>query len=294
VSIKNSWSFKGHDVHFVEKTTNNKNPAVLLIHGFGASTKHWRHNIPAISKSYDVHAIDLLGFGKSAKPRGLNYGGNLWKDQIIAYVNERIKKPTVFVGNSLGGYAAIAAGSSLGENAAGVVLLNAAGKFSEEKKSSLSLFSKSLQFFGGRLLKDPLVQRFIFEYLRRPSTIRKTLNQVYLDKTNVDDELIDSIRSPSLDDGAFQVFRSVFEPEGSPGKPLDELFSELKAPLLLLWGDKDPWMNTPSKRSVFNKYTPSETTEFVLNAGHCPHDEIPEQVNEALIKWLNSINKVEN
>ena len=295
-SIK-AWKYLGHDVHSLSSQPNHSNqmgenansPAILLIHGFGASTDHWRYNIPIISQSHEVHAIDLLGFGRSSKPAGLNYGGNLWRDQVVAYVKEKIKKPTVLVGNSLGGYAALAAGSSLGKEAAGVVLLNAAGRFSEDKQKEQGSITKMIRFLGGRLLKDPLVQRLIFENLRRPGTIRKTLNQVYIDKKNVDDDLIESIRRPSLDPGAFAVFRSVFEPGGPPGKPLDELFAELQSPLLLLWGNRDPWMNAPGKRSVFQKYVPKETTEVVLDAGHCPHDEVPEKVNEALLSWLTKI-----
>tara|TARA_Y100001968_G_scaffold281345_1_gene278546 strand:+ start:216 stop:1124 length:909 start_codon:yes stop_codon:yes gene_type:complete len=296
---KNSsnWSYLGHSVHALSTNKDlssfsseaNSTPAVLLIHGFGASTDHWRFNIPVISQSYEVHAIDLLGFGRSSKPEGLNYGGPLWRDQVVAYVTEKIGRPTVLVGNSLGGYAALAAGSALGREAAGVVLLNAAGRFSDEKKVSKGFISKAIQYIGGGLLKDPIVQRLIFENLRRPGTIRRTLNQVYIDKTNVDDELVEAIRKPSLDPGAFQVFRSVFEPGGPPGKPLDELFAELKAPLLLLWGNRDPWMNAPGKRSIFLRYAPKATTEVVLDAGHCPHDEVPEQVNEALLKWLDEI-----
>ena len=292
-----SWFYLGHKVHCLRMERENSlredeiesNPAVLLIHGFGASTDHWRYNIPALSEFHEVHAIDLLGFGRSSKPSELNYGGPLWRDQVVAYIKEQIGRPTVIVGNSLGGYAALAAGCELGEYAAGVVLLNAAGRFTEEKKDSKGLLGKAIQFIGGGLLKDPLVQRLIFENLRRPGTIRRTLNQVYIDKTNVDDELVEAIRKPSLDKGAFQVFRSVFEPGGPPGKPLDELFSQLKSPLLLLWGNRDPWMNAPGKRAVFSRYTPEATSEVVLDAGHCPHDEVPEQVNTALIKWMAEI-----
>ena len=115
------------------------------------------------------------------------------------------------------------------------------------------------------------------------------MNQVYIDKTNVDDALVEAIRKPSLDPGAFQVFRSVFEPGGPPGKPLDELFTELQSPLLLLWGNRDPWMNAPGKRAIFQRYTPTATKEVVLEAGHCPHDEVPDQVNDALLKWLEDI-----
>ena len=109
-------------------------PAVLLVHGFGASTDHWRHNIPVLAQRHEVHAIDLLGFGRSAKPAGLAYGGALWRDQLAAYVRQRIARPTVLVGNSLGGFAALAAGAALQEQAAGVVLINAAGPFADEQQ----------------------------------------------------------------------------------------------------------------------------------------------------------------
>ena len=85
------WKFLGHSVHSLSiipeahksKTDEEKGPAILLIHGFGASTTHWRHNLPELGKQYEVHALDLLGFGKSSKPVGLAYGGSLWKLSLI-------------------------------------------------------------------------------------------------------------------------------------------------------------------------------------------------------------------
>ncbi len=292
------WSYLGHDVFSVSSRPldhddgqiNSKGPALLLVHGFGASTDHWRFNIPVISRTHEVHALDLLGFGRSAKPSDLNYGGELWRKQLVAYVNERIGRPTVLVGNSLGGYAALAAGADLGKDAAGVVLLNAAGYFSDSTKRTTTkgLLASIRQKIGGPL-RDPFHQRLIFEYLRNPFIIRRTLNQVYIDSTNVDDALVDAIRRPSLDQGAFGVFRSVFSGNGRlHGQPLDELFAELDAPLLLLWGNLDPWMNAVGKRASFKRYAPANTTEVVLNAGHCPHDEIPDQVNSHLLEWLQA------
>ena len=121
-----TWSYLGHAVDTVQQHPEHDSadcPALLLVHGFGASTDHWRHNIPVLAETHAVHAIDLLGFGRSAKPAGLNYGGALWRDQLVAYVRERIGRPTVIAGNSLGGFAALAAGAALGSDCAGVVLL---------------------------------------------------------------------------------------------------------------------------------------------------------------------------
>ena len=135
--VNYDWNFLNYPIHTVSAKPKNtsKEFAILLVHGFGASTDHWRFNIPVLSNQYEIHAIDLLGFGKSPKPEDVEYSGSLWKDQVIAYVKEKIKKPTIIVGNSLGGYAALAAGAELNELSAGVILLNAAGYFSEEKKN---------------------------------------------------------------------------------------------------------------------------------------------------------------
>ena len=283
-----SWNYLNYPIHTVTASSDDgpTKIAVLLIHGFGASTDHWRFNIPALSENFDVHAIDLLGFGKSPKPNDVDYSGSLWKDQVIAYVKEVIQKPTVIVGNSLGGYAALAAGAELNELSAGVILLNAAGYFSEEKLVKKNMLQTSIETVAGIFLKNIVLQRLIFENMRNPKNIRKTLNQVYVNKKNVDDYLVESIRNPSLDIGAFNVFRSVFNPSGPQGEPLDSLFNKLNAPLLLLWGSKDPWMNTPKKRDLYKKFTPENTTEIILDAGHCPHDEIPDQVNNHILDWL--------
>ena len=262
-------------------------PALLLVHGFGASTDHWRHNIPALARTHEVHALDLLGFGRSAKPAGLTYGGALWRDQLRAYIRERIGRPTVIAGNSLGGFAALAAGAALGGDCAGVVLLNAAGPFSDEQRQPQGWGAIARQTIGMALLKSPVLQRLLFENMRRPASIRRTLRQVYIDATNVDEELVEAIRLPSCDPGAFGVFRTVFDiPRG---QPLDELFAELSAPLLLLWGIRDPWINAAGRRASFQRHAPEATTEVVLEAGHCPHDEVPEQVNAALLEWLEQL-----
>ena len=70
---------------------------------------------------------------------------------------------------------------------------------------------------------------------------------------------------------------------------VDELVGELQSPLFLLWGIRDPWINAPGRRASFQRHSPENTHEVVLEAGHCPHDEVPDQVNQALLDWLGSL-----
>jgi pimeloyl-ACP methyl ester carboxylesterase len=118
--------------------------------------------------------------------------------------------------------------------------------------------------------------------------IRKTLSQVYLDQSAITDQLVEEIYRPSCDAGAHKVFASVFK---SPqGEKIDVLLEQLTCPLLLLWGEADPWMQARERGAKFRQYCP-QLTEHYLKAGHCPHDEVPEQVNALLGSWVISLLK---
>ncbi len=280
------WSWRGQDIHYVHQGNGaSTQPPLLLIHGFGASTDHWRKNIADLQADFDVWAIDLLGFGRSAKPNQV-YDGDLWRDQLADFIAEVIGRPAVLAGNSLGGYSALKVAAQRPEQAAGLVLLNSAGPFSDAPTPTVSPVKKALGNTIRDLMLQPLPSWLLFQYVRRKSTIRKTLRQVYLDKTAITEQLVDDIYRPSCDPGAVAVFAAVFK---SPrGEAVDQLLGEMTCPLLLLWGEGDPWMDTRSRGAKFRQHYPS-LTEHYLQAGHCPHDEVPGQVNNLLRQWVNQL-----
>ncbi|BAY98934.1 alpha/beta hydrolase fold protein [Tolypothrix tenuis PCC 7101] len=291
------WQWRGHKVYYVRAAEQQaQRPPLLLVHGFGASTDHWRKNITGLCQDFQVFAIDLLGFGRSAKPK-LDYSGDLWRDQLHDFINEIIGQKVVLVGNSLGGYASLCVAAQYPDSAAGVVLLNSAGPFSIEKPTSepealQSQIQPPKQESGlQKLLGDgvkwmfqqPLAQFLLFQYVRQRWVIRQTLEKVYLDKTAITDQLVEEIYRPAYDAGALDVFVSVFSTP--QGEKVDVLLKQLTCPLLLLWGEADPWMNARERSQKFRQYYPQLQEDF-LSAGHCPHDEIPEQVNSLLRDWM--------
>lgn len=126
----------------------------------------------------------------------------------------------------------------------------------------------------------------LFQWTRRKAVIRKTLQKVYLDPRAVTDQLIEEIYRPSCDPGAARVFASVFKTR--QGEKVDELLNRMQCPLLLLWGEGDPWMNCRERSQKFHQHY-SQLTEHFLQAGHCPHDEVPEQVNSLIQSWIKTL-----
>jgi pimeloyl-ACP methyl ester carboxylesterase len=294
------WQWRGHNVYYVRAGEKQaQRPPLLLVHGFGASTDHWRKNITGLCQDFEVFAIDLLGFGRSAKPK-LQYSSDLWRDQLYDFISEVIGQKAVIAGNSLGGYAGLCVAAQRPDSAAGLVLLNSAGPFSESQATSEpealqtqiqppkqpSFLQKLLSDSVKWIFQQPLAQSLLFQYVRQRWVIRRTLKKVYLDKSAITDQLVEEIYRPAYDSGALDVFVSVFSTP--QGEKVDVLLKQLNCPLLMLWGEADPWMNARERSQKFRQYYP-ELTEHFLTAGHCPHDEVPNRINQLLGDWVLSI-----
>jgi pimeloyl-ACP methyl ester carboxylesterase len=278
------WQWRGEEIYYVQAGENkSQRPPLLLIHGFGASTDHWRKNISELSQEFQVWAIDLLGFGRSAKP-AWTYSADLWREQLHEFITQVICQPVVLAGNSLGGYAALCVAAKHPEAAAGLILLNSAGPFTDSTHpKEPSPLQKVINKGVTGVLRHPLGNLLLYKFVQRKTFIRSTLKKVYVDQSAVTDQLIDEIYRPSCDAGAPQVFASVFS--NQQGEKVDLLLGQMQCPLLMVWGERDPWINARQRGEKFRGYYP-QLQEYYLEAGHCPHDEIPLEVNAIVHNWV--------
>ena len=281
------WTWRGQPIYYVRAGERHpQRPPLLLIHGFGASTDHWRKNILGLQNDFEVWAIDLLGFGRSAKP-SWDYSGELWRDQLHEFITEVIKQPVILAGNSLGGYTALCVTAQRPASAKGLILINSAGPFTQAQAvvKKTDPFRETLSSIIQSTFRQPWASFLLFQYVRQRPIIRNTLQKVYLDQSAITDQLIDEIYRPSCDPGAAEVFASVFKTP--QGEKIDVLLEQTTCPLLMLWGEADPWIDARSRGARFRQHYP-QLTEHYLRAGHCPHDEVPDQVNSLIRSWVLS------
>jgi pimeloyl-ACP methyl ester carboxylesterase len=284
-----TWDWQGHRICH---TIQGQGQPLVLIHGFGASIGHWRKNIPALAAAgYQVHAIDLLGFGASDKPP-LTYTLELWESLLQDYWREHINRPAVFVGNSIGGLMTLMMLAHAPEMAQAGVLLNCAGGLNH-RPEELNLPLRMVMGTFSKVVNSNLLGPLVFNEVRRKFRIRGSLQQVYGNSEAITDELVEILYRPSCDPGAQKVFASILA--APPGPRPEELLPQIQQPLLVLWGEDDPW--TPIKgadiyrelSAADEEGSPTVTFHAIANTGHCPHDERPEVVNPLILDWLQTL-----
>jgi len=279
---KLTWNWKGYKIGYTVMGTGQP---LVLIHGFGASIGHWRKNIPVLAAAgYQVFAIDLLGFGSSDKPP-LEYTMEVWEELVKDFWTAHIQQRAVFVGNSIGGLLSLMVIANHPEIAAGGVLINCAGGLSH-RPHELNPPLRLVMGAFNRLLRSKITGKVLFNRVRQKGQIRRSLMQVYRDRTAVTDELVDLLYQPSCDAGAQQVFVSILT--APPGPTPAQLLPKVKCPLLVIWGEADPWTPINGAKIYQDLSATGQPVQVkpIANAGHCPHDEAPDKVNPLIIDWL--------
>jgi pimeloyl-ACP methyl ester carboxylesterase len=289
------WTWKSHQIGWTLIGDRTAPTAVLLIHGFGANTNHWRFNQPVLAEQVPTYAIDLLGFGRSDQPQArlndepaneqtVQYCFDLWAQQVADFCHEVIDRPVVLVGNSIGGVVALRAAQLLGEERCKeVVLIDCAQRLMDDKQLATQ---PAWMAWIRPLLKTLVRQRWLstalFRNAARPALIRNVLKQAYPSGRNVDDHLVSLLLTPSQRPGAPEAFRgfiNLFNDHLAP-----DLLENLDQPVHLIWGERDPWEPVAEARDWAKRFTCIKSLETLPGVGHCPQDESPESVNKKLLE----------
>ena len=292
-----NWKWRDWDISWsASKLSSNNDLNILLIHGFGASKKHWRHNQDFLGNIYNCYSIDLLGFGESSQPGALldyesdkenhvKYSFDLWGNQIAKFCNEVIKSPVYLVGNSIGGVVSLKAAEILKEKCKGLVLIDCAQRRMDDKRLKRSdVLMNLLRPVIKTLVRKRFISNTLFERAANPKVIKQILKKAYPSGKNIDKELIEILFKPSQRENSRESFRGFINLFND--YLATDFFDKIDVPIQLIWGEKDPWEPLNEAKLWKDNYKNIKRLDIIEGVGHCPHDENPKATNSLIKKFI--------
>ncbi len=248
-------------------------PPIVFIHGHATSHFTWRHQVAALQAEFRVFAPDLLGFGRSDKPRDVAYVVELWTAQIIAFLESAVGRPALLAGNSLGGLIAARVADERPDLVSSLALIASAG--------AASYLQSSLVNFPFLLMRAPLVGRALFDTLVQRRFVEWNIrHRLYANPAAITPEVIDHYRecffAPENREIVFEVTKQFYDFVMD-----DAMARRITQPTLLIWGERDTFV-PPLRGRQLVRVIPNARLEVLSNASHCPQEDQPEQVNALL------------
>lgn len=296
IGNQRDWFWRGYQIRYtyirpesgavqkIENFPHQNTPPLILLHGFGASIGHWRHNLEVLGKYHPVYALDMLGFGASEKAPA-NYSVQLWLEQVYDFWQEFIRQPIIFIGNSIGSLIALAAAAVHPDMVQGIVMISLPDPTLEQE--AIPAFLHPLVRGLKSIVASPLLLKPLFYFIRTPNVIKNWVSLAYANPEAITDELIEILTEPPQDRGATRAFLALVQAsiDESFSPSVKNILPNLTIPMLLIWGQKDRFV-PPSLGSQFVEYNEKLELLYLEDVGHCPHDESPEQVNQLILNWI--------
>lgn len=272
--------WRGHRVAY---TRHGAGTPVLLVHGIyaGASSYEWRHTVDALAARYTVYALDLLGFGRSARPN-VRYTPAMYQ-AFLADVMARLGHgPLAVVASSLSAAHVVALAARDPRYIAALALIGPTGVGQLHEASSTGQAATQL------LLDAPVVGTAIYNALTSPASVREFLQQCYANDRLVTEELVEEYVQNARQPGAKHAVSAFVG--GRLNVDIRNALRRVRHPLLILWGDQAR-MNSVQNAHAFRVLKPEAEWALISDAGDLPHDEQPERTNEQILRFLDQLKK---
>ena len=245
-------------------------PAIVLIHGFASSTLVWsKVFLRLAAKGFRVIALDMIGFGYSAKPKNGVYTIAGQAKLLVRLLDELGIPRAFFVGSSYGGAVAATCALDYADRVEKLVLVGVVSN------------NRPLAFKLMRIFSSPVVGEVVSPLLigsRR--LLRRRMKRLYDRHSWVLDERRVNARHLILRPaGAHRaIIRTV---RGWDAERISSDAHLITQPTLLLWGESD--LEIPlSDGERLHAEIPGSRLIVFLNCGHLPHEEYPEAFTDVV------------
>lgn len=263
----------GQEIHYIQK--GNGKP-IILIHGFAGSTYTWRKLIPPLSKHYTVFAIDLPGFGLSAKPPQGSYD-MVSQAKILLDFMEALKLNSAnLIGHSMGG-----------------VVVSYAAIIAPSKVNSLVLIEPGFYARGAppflKYLIFPL-DRIMARLIYTKSFMKKFLFNSYYNKSLVTEDVINGYLFPNLTPNSLEALVHMIKSVGQ--RRYEGITEKISCPTLIVWGENPLRKDMPLKlkeAKEFKSEIANSKLVIIKECGHYIQDEKPQKLLKIILEFLDLI-----
>ena len=265
-------SVNNMNVHYRDEGLRNDSIPVILIHGTGSSLHTFDNWSSKLSKTKRVVRMDLPGYGLTGPFLNRNYSKNNYVSFIKSFLDTLKIKKCILAGNSLGGNIAWLFTTKFPSKVKKLILIDASGYPNKSKDIPIAF----------KLAQIPIINN-AFTYITPRFIAKKSVENVYADKSKVNAELVNRYFELTLRKGNRQAFvdRLAIEPDPNQYKKI----KIIKQPVLILWGEED--MLTPVEMANrFNKDLNNSTLNILKSVGHVPMEESPDKSLDYVLKFL--------
>lgn len=253
----------GVRVHYQE-AGDARAPAMVLIHGFASSTLVWsKVFLKLAAAGFRVIALDMLGYGYSAKPRTGEYTIDSQARLLMRLLDALGIPRAIVVGSSYGGAVAATCALDYPERVEQLVLV---GTVNNNRPLAFML----MRLFGSPVFGDVVSPLLIGS--RR--LLRQRMKRVYdrhswvLDERRVDARHL-PLRAASTHRAIIRTVR------GWDAERISRDAHLITQPTLLIWGETDREIPVADGERLHAEIPGSRLIVF-SNCGHLPHEEYPE------------------
>jgi len=256
-------------------------PPVVLLHGFADSADTWRLVLAELARREQrAVALDLPGFATAAPLRARESV----LEQLDAFTADAVRYAA-----DQGGDAVVVAGNSLG----GVLALRAGERDDLPLRALMPIAPAGLDMpaWFGIIERDPLVRFVLRSPVPLPQVLLRTVvgeayrQLAFARPRGAAREIVNGFTSHFRDRAAVVRYldtgRRVLPELESPFR-----LSEVRAPVLLVWGDRDRMVPHRGSRKVLEAL-PDTSYELLQGVGHCPQVEAHERVVTLLLQLLD-------
>ena len=259
----------GVRIHYQEKGTG---APLVLLHGFSSSTYSWKDVFEPLAKSYRVIAVDLKGFGFSAKPDG-DYTRRA-QAILVAHLLDYLKIEKAWLaGNSMGGEVSLNFALQNPQRVAGLILIDSGG-VNVSGASSLTPGYVRIPVAGPVLIALALTSDRL---------VRQGLEKSFYDDAKITDERVASYYRPlKTRGGQLAALRARIQ---AGEFPIEQDLNTINVPTLIIWGAEDALIPLEAGRKM-NSLIKGSQLVIIERCGHVPQEELPERVFDEMTRFI--------